>query len=422
MEFLEVTETEFKEFAINYKDNNLWQTPYMAKMREKRGYHTYYLGVKDNDNIIAGCMASGRKVFFNQEYFQILRGPLIDYKNKELFEFFHKNLVKFFKKHNCMYFHTDPYVMYRQRDLDGNLVEDGIDNSDVVESFKRLGYSHEGFTRGINLKREPRWIYTIPVEGKTPDEVLKNMERKAVRSIKRVKNYKIQINELSEDELNIYDKVIHETEVRRGFEGRSEEYTKNIYECFVKEGAAKFLSATLKMEDYKEDLIKDLQKNQKIVDDSSKRLEKQESPKIRKKMELAQEQVEIFKDKIREAEQIIKEDGPEIMLASGMFFTYGREVLCLMSGVYEKYMHFLAPYAMHWTMINYCIEHGMERYNLYGISGIFDKTADDYGVYLFKKGFNGEVVELIGDFEYIVNPRQYNLYNFLRSIKHKVSK
>ena len=52
MEFLEVTETEFKEFAINYKDNNLWQTPYMAKMREKRGYHTYYLGVKDNENIL----------------------------------------------------------------------------------------------------------------------------------------------------------------------------------------------------------------------------------------------------------------------------------------------------------------------------------------------------------------------------------
>ena len=137
-------------------------------------------------------------------------------------------------------------------------------------------------------------------------------------------------------------------------------------------------------------------------------------------MELAQEQIDQLNEKLKEADELIQSDGQVLTLASGVFFTYGREVLCLMSGVYEKYMRFASPYAMHWKMMNYAIEHGMERYNLYGMSGNFDPQAEDYGVYLFKKGFQGEIQELIGDFDYIVNPKMYRLYQSLRNVKHKI--
>ena len=45
-----------------------------------------------------------------------------------------------------------------------------------------------------------------------------------------------------------------------------------------------------------------------------------------------------------------------------------------MSGVYEKYMQFCSPYALHWHMLKHCIDNGFKRYNLYGISGIFDEV------------------------------------------------
>ena len=54
------------------------------------------------------------------------------------------------------------------------------------------------------------------------------------------------------------------------------------------------------------------------------------------------------------------------------------------------------------------------------MSGNFDPQAEDYGVYLFKKGFQGEIQELIGDFDYIVNPKMYRLYQSLRNVKHKI--
>ena len=37
--------------------------------------------------------------------------------------------------------------------------------------------------------------------------------------------------------------------------------------------------------------------------------------------------------------------------------------------------HFAGSYAIQWTMINYAIDHGIDRYNFYGISGNFSEDA-----------------------------------------------
>ena len=49
-------------------------------------------------------------------------------------------------------------------------------------------------------------------------------------------------------------------------------------------------------------------------------------------------------------------------------------------------------------MINYAIEHGINRYNFYGISGDFSEDAEDAGVVKFKKGYDADVIEYVGDF------------------------
>ena len=247
------------------------------------------------------------------------------------------------------------------------------------------------------------------------------MERKAQRSIQHVIRYNIQIHEMDLNHLHIYKNVIRDTTLRRGFEFREDGYYENVYNSFNKDGYVQFLYAQMDMMDYIHSLEEDLQKNQNVISQSQKRLSQQESPKIRRKMDLAQQQVNQIIKKMEKGHQIIEEDGQNIILAAGLFFTYGQEVLCLMSGVYEKYMQYCSPYALHWHMLQYCIDHGFKRYNLYGISGIFDDSAEDYGVYLFKKGFNGNVIELMGDFEYIVDPKIYSMYQTLRKIKHKIS-
>jgi len=54
------------------------------------------------------------------------------------------------------------------------------------------------------------------------------------------------------------------------------------------------------------------------------------------------------------------------------------------------------------------------RFNFYGISGDFRKEAEDYGVYEFKRGFNGTVEELVGDFILPIRKGMYSLYTKLK--------
>jgi len=113
-----------------------------------------------------------------------------------------------------------------------------------------------------------------------------------------------------------------------------------------------------------------------------------------------------------------------LKLAAGIFFDYGQEVICLMSGYDERYAWFCGPYAMHWRMLKHCLEQGYARYNLYGISGEFGDDAVDSGVYAFKKGFNGEIWELPGYFEIPVYPVRYSLLRVarkLKGIRHRTS-
>ena len=50
-----------------------------------------------------------------------------------------------------------------------------------------------------------------------------------------------------------------------------------------------------------------------------------------------------------------------------------------------------------------------------GISGNFNKDHPLYGLYTFKRGFGGVVEELIGEFDLVISPFYYFLYN--RSLK-----
>lgn len=74
------------------------------------------------------------------------RGFLIDYHDLELLTAFTNEIKKWAKKKNAIFIKIDPYVMYKEHDLNGDLVPNGIDNSDVVDNLKSLGYHHLALT------------------------------------------------------------------------------------------------------------------------------------------------------------------------------------------------------------------------------------------------------------------------------------
>lgn len=99
----------------------------------------------------------------------------------------------------------------------------------------------------------------------------------------------------------------------------------------------------------------------------------------------------------------------------------GNEYLTLSSGVLEEYKCFTPKYLMYEHHIKEAYKEGFKYCNFYGITGDFNPKGKYYGIYEFKKGFNGNVVELIGQFDLPVT-KFYFLYQFLRKIRDKIKK
>ena len=85
----------------------------------------------------------------------------------------------------------------------------------------------------------------------------------------------------------------------------------------------------------------------------------------------------------------------------------------LSSGSNPKYNEFMGAYKLQWEMIKFSLDHHIDRYNFYGVTGDFSKDAEDYGVQQFKKGFNAHVEEYIGDFVKPIKKNWYFIYKLL---------
>jgi lipid II:glycine glycyltransferase (peptidoglycan interpeptide bridge formation enzyme) len=66
-------------------------------------------------------------------------------------------------------------------------------------------------------------------------------------------------------------------------------------------------------------------------------------------------------------------------------------------------------YIMQWHMIQWAIDNKNTIYDFQGIPYYNDETHPNYGVYRFKKGFNGQIVEYAGEFDYLFSPTNKKL-------------
>lgn len=91
---------------------------------------------------------------------------------------------------------------------------------------------------------------------------------------------------------------------------------------------------------------------------------------------------------------------------SGALTTNYAGKTCYIYGASDNAHRNVMPnYLIQWEMIRWAVETGCAVYDFQGVSGNFEDDKDPlYGLYRFKKGFNGVVDELAGEFDYIYMP------------------
>lgn len=409
MKFEELNTEEFTNFLDSHPLRTFFQRPEMDAISKMENKESYYVGVKDeNGKIIAASRLVSKIKHFHQKWFYASRGLLVDYHDKKLLSFFTTELKKYIKSKNGYALHIDPMLEYIERDINGDEVKDGFNNHDAYENLINLGYKHEGFIRHYDTSKQVRWGFVLPLENMTMDKIMANMKGNTRRAINKAIEYGVTVKELDYDEIERFVKITDSTGERRNFNNHSLEYYKTMYEKFHDKGFIKYVLAEVNLDDTLDSIDENILKDKKKLERDTIRNEE------RKEIEANLKSLEKKKTEIVDLK---KQYGSKLDLSSAMFMTYGDEVIYYYSGSYGEFMFLQGQYLVQWYMIKKAIEMGKKRYNLYGIKGNFDKNDPDYGVYKFKKGFNGHVTEYIGDFILPIKPYYY-IEKFIQKIRY----
>ena len=420
MQFVELEKEEFTKFADSHKDKSFFQTTRIAALREQNGWKSHYVGVKEGEKILAATMMVSKTTFMGRKTFYAPGGPLIDFEDQKLLEFFIKNLKSYLKKQHALVFHIDPYYELIERDRDGLVVENGFSHTAVAENLQKLGF------KPLKVSEQPKYLFALDLNFKNEAEMLDSFKSNTRNKINKTIKHGIKIHELKKDELGRFKKITSETSKRRGFTDKPESYYNSMYDLFGDQ--VKFVVATIDLDEYRESLgssLSSLEKELENIKKEYEKVEKIENKDNQTKKKLARLEnsqkpvlsaIEDAKNRLKDAEKITDKT---LDLSAAMFILYGDEVIYLFSGSYEEYMKFDAQYTIQWHMLKYALKNGYKRYNFYGIQGLPDPKKKDYGVYEFKKGFGGRVIELLGSYNLPISPL-YRLHNLLSKIKSLV--
>ncbi len=399
MELREIDKKEFNSYAAKFSCKNFFQTSYMGDSLEIRGRKVYYLGLFNNDECVALTMLVENGTFLSKKMFESLKGFLMDYKEKKLVKVFTDELLKFIKSKNGFKLNIDPYIIAIERDIDGNVVESGNNNYDVIANLKSIGYQK------CKYDTQVRFNFCLDVFEKSVDEIFGNFKSTTRNLINKAQREGVEVIDLKYEELDKFKAITEDTCKRRGFADKSLEYYQSMYKSF-KDNVV-FKLARLNVNKYKEYLIK----LQHDYEDKINKISGNNKKKDNYMFEVGN-----IEKKLAKIESLPIKDG-YVDLAAAMFMLYGDETIYLFSGSYDELNEFGGQYLIQWDVIKYAIANGYKRHNFFGIMDFKNKNSSDYGIYLFKRGFDGYVEELIGEYTIYVDGIVSTIYKLKDRIR-----
>ena len=138
------------------------------------------------------------------------------------------------------------------------------------------------------------------------------------------------------------------------------------------------------------------------------------SKKKANRLKVVQDLVDSYERSLKDIERFPDSVGVATVAAIH-FVCYGDEVVCVIGGTVQDYIYFNGATSLYWGMMLHALEKGYPRYNFYGTFGISGQDEEGHGGYEFKKGFGGEVFQLVGDFVMPVRPAVFRANKLVRA-------
>lgn len=396
MELRELTRKEFDSYALNHPLGSFQQTSSWGRFMEGDKFHAYYVGGFIKEHLVGASLLLSYEIKKDKvRLFYAPRGFLIDYKNEESLKEFTEEVKKFIIEKHGVFLKIDPYILVRDRNSEGNIIEGGVYND-----FVEVNLTNANFVK-VNDRIQPKWLSRINLKEKTIDDIFNNFSPKARQTVRRNERLGFKVREFDFKDIDKFIDIINNESKKYRTIVPTKTFYLDLKQAF--DGNIKFMEVYFKRDEVTNNI-------DKMISEVRKEKEVRINNYHNSKMT-----AEYFIDKELEDEEEIKrleslkdyfsKCSDDVGMGIYMFITIGNEVVALNGGIVDEYNKLDASYILHYEMIRYAIENGCKYYNLYEIGDINDSNNKLKNSYNYKKNFGGEVIELVGEYDLVINPK-----------------
>ncbi len=387
----EMSLAEFKEFANTHFIGNFHESINYALIKAEEGFEYEFIAY-GADDIVGAALILYKKI--GNVYFGYSpRGFLIDYSNDYLLEDFTNKIKEYYKNRNFAFIKINPEIAIAKLNKDTMNFEYN-ENYKIIDMLTKNGYKK--LKNNMNFEALlPRVNAIIKLDGYDYNNLSKNTRNKVKKGIRKG----LILEKANPDKLNIFYKFI------KNKINRDEYYYNDFYNVFsktldvdlmlVKVDYKAFLINA--QEAYNEELRRNASFNNKLITNNN-------ANAINAKMN-SDKALLSYKNDIAEASKNLN-TGLETYVAGALVIKHQNRVIIQISGFNKAMSRFSPNYFLYYALIKY-YQQEYKYLDLNGITADLSKENHYYGLNRFKMGFNPDVYEYIGEFDLVIDEKQY---------------
>ncbi len=379
---------EMDRFVIESAQNSLYQCSTWADV--KSNWKSVRTGIYEDDKLVGTALVLIRPLAAGMTLAYVPRGPVMNYHNREHVVFFLDSLKKLARRNRAIVLRFDPSIYSRKYQYSEKDSDNPYLNQDVIDLLKEYGAEHKGFTKRIEEATQPRYNASMDVDEHWRDRLIKNTRQ----SIRTAEKRGVEVLE-GHEYLHLFAEAMHYTETRQKVALRNEDYFRNMLQAYGDH--ARIMVAVLNFAHQKERLEADLAQAQSLLE------------KAASKKEINALNLRIRNDKSdleRNQKDWDEEGKDEVVLCGKLVCFNDRRMEFFYMGNNTKYMRVRANYYLYSLFLDMCAEMHIPYCSFGGIEG----TLDD-GLTQFKSAWPINIEEYIGEFNIVLNPFMYGLFD-----------
>lgn len=392
MNINEMSIDEFKEFVRTHFIGNFHESINYALIKAEEGYEYEFISY-GGDEVVGAALILYKKIG-TYYYGYSPRGFLIDYSNSFLLQDFTKKIKEFYEKKNFIFIKINPEIAIAKLNKKTMNFEYN-ENYKIVDNLINCGYKK--LKSNMNFEALlPRVNAIINVDDFNVNNLNKNTRNKIKKGFRKG----LVLEKCDHTKLDIFYQFI-KNKIKK-----DEYYYNDFYNVFSQTADVDLLLVKV---DYKKFLIystnaynNELRINSYL---NNKLLTNNNSNVINSKMN-SDKALLSYKNDIAEASKDLN-TGKDTYVAGALVIKYQNRVIIEISGFDKNLSRFSPNYFLYYTLIKYYSKN-YKYIDLNGITADLSKDNAYYGLNRFKMGFNPNVYEYIGEFDLVINEKEYN--------------